>query len=52
VQWVQEAHDAGDLCWMGAKGQVDVAGAYGDGVAVNLQTASHPADMHVFKICM
>jgi hypothetical protein len=34
---VQEAHNALDLCWVGAKGQVDVTGADGHGVAVNLR---------------
>jgi hypothetical protein len=36
VQRVQEAHDAWDLCRVRAKRQVDVTGADGDGIAVNL----------------
>lgn len=37
MEGVQEAHNALDLCRVGAKGEVDVAGADGHCVAVNLR---------------
>ena len=37
MQGVQEAHDTGDLCGVRSKGEVDVTGADGYSVAVNLE---------------